>query len=259
MQKQMNNAAMVRLLDQSISQFANPGSTEVNEEHLTLLCMGRIDELSAAERYVILRQIAADAELANLVAQMREMGWGEDEHPASTFQDVILRITPIAWSLAACLAVALGVWRFAGSTPNSGNGAVAIRTNSDGNSSLPVMTNPVGGTGQPAAGDHTGLGGSMLGTAQSNSGQNATTTPSTGSSSLTSPGLPVTPTAQGGLNPSNPTAANQPPPMAQNMAAKNSWQIGDWLAVTAIVLAIILTIPAIYWLSYRLQRRTIAP
>jgi hypothetical protein len=111
-------AEIVRLLTRTMSASGDAG--EINEEDLALLCLGRIDEIPAEARARLLQKISADPQAGEVIAELRQMGWGAEVRIADPAM-LTLRIGSWAWAAAACLAIALGVWRLAappGNLPN---------------------------------------------------------------------------------------------------------------------------------------------
>lgn len=101
-------------LDQSADRPAR-----VDEENLLLVVLGRGDELSAAERDAVIRAIADDPETAELAAALHRLDLAAipaTPATATARPDILFtfrRTVQVAWALAACLLLTLGVWRLA--------------------------------------------------------------------------------------------------------------------------------------------------
>jgi len=82
----------------------------IDEEDLSLLCEGRIEEIDAEARGRLLEQIAADPAAAQIVAELRALGWGKEQTRGDAGA-MTLRLCAWAWAAAACVVIALGTWR----------------------------------------------------------------------------------------------------------------------------------------------------
>jgi len=90
------------------------GSPSVSDEQIALLASGRADELSASERGRVLAAVARDPELGRLVRELQGLGLaGQNTTRRSATRPVASRFMQAGWVAAACLTVAIGVWRFA--------------------------------------------------------------------------------------------------------------------------------------------------
>jgi hypothetical protein len=120
-----SSVELTRLLQRAMARPDR--SQQINEEYLAQLCLGRIDEIPAEVRSHLLDAIAADPESAELVAELRQLGWGGDVRigDAAIFT---LRLSSWAWAAAACLALALGVWRLAAPPANPANPPTYVQT-----------------------------------------------------------------------------------------------------------------------------------
>jgi len=81
-------------------------------EHLVMLATGRADELPAPDRARLLRAVASDPQTSQLVAELRAMDLDEPAAPPKTLGSPNwFRATRVVWAIAACLFVALSLWR----------------------------------------------------------------------------------------------------------------------------------------------------
>ncbi|MGD1278012.1 MAG: hypothetical protein ABR964_12420 [Tepidisphaeraceae bacterium] len=103
-----NADELVRVLQGALGQRAGP--EPIDEEQLALLCEGRIEAIDAEARGRLLEQIAADPAAAQVVAELRALGWGS-ERGRGDAGTMTLRLCAWAWAAAACLVIALGTWR----------------------------------------------------------------------------------------------------------------------------------------------------
>ena len=107
---------MIAIVREAMQRHRAGDSPDVNEEHLVMLATGRLDELPPGDRARLLRQVAGDAATSQLVAELRSLGL---EEPAAAPLPVggpnWFRATQIVWAIAACLCIALGLWRLADS------------------------------------------------------------------------------------------------------------------------------------------------
>jgi hypothetical protein len=112
-----NRPEMAALLASAFEAHAPPDDPEINDEHLQMLIEGRLDELDDRERNLLFSQLAAAPWAAALLAQIK---------PVAPDLPVTDRFAPIPWltarrlfAMAACLTLALLVWRFADPPPGS--------------------------------------------------------------------------------------------------------------------------------------------
>ena len=96
----------------------------VDEEQVALVSTGRTEGMSDEERRRVLDTIAADTNLAEWVAQTRGALMSEARpqdtetgRRAGRSGSVLFRIGTVGWALAACVTLALGVWRVSEPTP----------------------------------------------------------------------------------------------------------------------------------------------
>ena len=132
MSRPFNNAAqLARLLEGAVADTPPPPGPVPDDDEIELLLGGRLDTLPEADQRRILSHVAADPELARLVAEMHAMtaaeaDAGPAEQPAPRGQPDppawprdgakmryggLIFFTRCVFAVAACLTLGLGVWR----------------------------------------------------------------------------------------------------------------------------------------------------
>jgi hypothetical protein len=101
-----NSIDLQRLFERAIARDAQ--GLHVDEEELVLLAEGRIDELSDAR---VLRAVAADPELAEVVAEARELFAAQPAGARGRESHRLMFATRAVFALAACVMLSLGLWR----------------------------------------------------------------------------------------------------------------------------------------------------
>ncbi|WP_419807494.1 hypothetical protein [Sphingomonas sp.] len=145
-----------RSFSRALAGHAAVSADEIDDEHLALLFAGRVDELPAHARAALLEQVACHPWAAQLLAEAKPPIRRSDRSQraarprlAGGGRPSILVIgTVVTWALAACLTLAVGVWRFAdrnGPTPGTASRGPTIGTYSTGTTDA---TDPPSGPGQ---------------------------------------------------------------------------------------------------------------
>ena len=111
----LNRQQLIDLIRQTWRTDHAVGPPSFDEEDLILLATGRLEEVPGNRRNDLLRCVASDDELAELVSQLNALGLSDEQHghaeqPAATRLMIGARY---AWAIAACLLLMLGIWRVA--------------------------------------------------------------------------------------------------------------------------------------------------
>jgi hypothetical protein len=101
---------------------SHPGTSAVDEEHLVLFASGRLDRVPESMRGPLLRAVATNPALGQLIAELHELRLDEGAvriEQAHGSPNVIARIGPrvgaplgVTWLVAACMLFGIGLWRF---------------------------------------------------------------------------------------------------------------------------------------------------
>jgi len=108
-----NRSDMIHLLHAAMDQSGSTTADRtIEDEHIALLAEGRLDELPESDRQHLLRQVASDPQIAQVLREVRQL---IDAPAAGTRQGIssqsFMRFTQYAWAAAACLFLTLGLWR----------------------------------------------------------------------------------------------------------------------------------------------------
>jgi len=118
----LDGQEMLELFRRSISA---PGKgADVDEEELALLAEGRIGELSAEDRSRVLRAVAADESLQDLVVDVRRIYESESISTPQRGHAFWANTTRAVFALAACAMLALGTWRLLDPPATGGAGTI---------------------------------------------------------------------------------------------------------------------------------------
>ena len=108
-----NRSEMIDVIRGVLDGRADPSKGEAYVEDIALLAEGRIDELAPERRAAVLDAVAADPELAELLAEATELLAAPvaSAPRARASQPFAGRWAHIGLALAACMTLAFGTWR----------------------------------------------------------------------------------------------------------------------------------------------------
>ena len=108
-----DRAEMLRLVNGAIDALQRDSDEPIDEEHVSLLVTGQVERIPPAQRQDLLREVARDPELAQLVRDLHALGLSESDDGAERSPVLFSfgRVTTIVWAAAACVLFGLGGWR----------------------------------------------------------------------------------------------------------------------------------------------------